>query len=117
MFGDLGNTGMLTEAGIEKARLVVSTIPDTTLKGTSNMALLKYIKRVNPAARVVVTADRVLLAEQLWQAGADFVILPEVEISDRLALVVQKLFSEEKTPEECLECQRRLADYKGAVID
>jgi Kef-type K+ transport system membrane component KefB len=116
-FGDLGNTGTLTEAGIEKARLVVSTIPDTILKGTSNMALLRYVKRVNPTARVVVTAERVLAAERLWEAGADFVILPEVEISDRLADVMQRLFTEEKTPDVCLESQRRLADYKGVVID
>jgi hypothetical protein len=33
------------------------------------MALLKYTKRVNPAAKVVVTAERVLSAEKLWGAG------------------------------------------------
>ena len=117
LFGDLANTGTLTEAGLEKARLVISSIPDTILKGTSNVALLNYTKRVNPRARVVVTAERVLSAERLWDAGADFVILPEVEISDKLALVMQKLFSEEKTPDVCAECHQRLADYKGMVID
>lgn len=117
LFGDLANTGTLTEAGIEKARLVVSTIPDTILKGTNNMSILKYTKRVNPTARVVVTAERVQSAEKLWEAGADFVILPEVEISDRLATVMQKLFTEPTTPDVCRECQRHLKDYKGVVID
>ena len=117
LFGDLGNTGMLNEAGIEKARLVVSTIPDTILKGTTNMAILNYTKRVNPAAKVVVTAERVLAAEELWNAGADFVILPQVEISDKLAIVLQKLFTEEQSPDVCQECQKRLTDYKGVVID
>jgi Kef-type K+ transport system membrane component KefB len=117
LFGDLGNTGTLTEAGLEKASLVISSIPDTILKGTNNMSILNYIKRVNPAARVVVTAERIHSAEKLWDAGADFVILPQVEMSSKLALVMQKLISEEKTPEICLECHRRLTDYKGVVID
>jgi Kef-type K+ transport system membrane component KefB len=117
MFGDLGNTGILNEAGIEKAHLVVSTIPDTILKGTTNMAILNYTKRVNPGAKVVVTAERVLSAEELWNAGADFVILPQVEISDKLAIILQRLLTEEQSPDVCQECQKRLTDYKGVVID
>ncbi len=117
LFGDLANTGTLTEAGLEKAKLVVSSIPDTILKGTNNTSILNYIKRVNPTARVIVTAERILAAEKLWDAGADFVILPQVEMSDRLATVVNQLVTEEKTPDICLECQRRLSDYKRVVID
>jgi hypothetical protein len=117
MFGDLGNTGILTEAGIEKAQLVVSSIPDTILKGNNNMAILNYTKRVNPAAKVIVTAERVMSAENLWNAGADFVILPQVEISDKLAIILQRLLTEDKAPDVCEECQKRLSDYKGVVID
>ncbi len=114
-FGDLANTGTLMEAGLEKARLVVSSIPDTILKGTTNMSLLNYIKRINPSARVIVTADRVNSAEKLWTAGADFVILPEVEISDRLATVLQQLFTEEQTPDICEACHRQHMEHKGIV--
>jgi Kef-type K+ transport system membrane component KefB len=117
LFGDLANTGTLTEAGLEKARLVVSSIPDTILKGTNNTSILNYVKRVNPAARVIVTAERIHAAEKLWDAGADFVILPQVEMSDRLATVINKLVTEEKTPDICLECQRHLSEYKRVVID
>jgi Trk K+ transport system NAD-binding subunit len=114
-FGDLANTGTLMEAGLEKARLVVSSIPDTILKGTTNMSLLNYIKRINPSTRVIVTADRVNSAEKLWTAGADFVILPEVEISDRLATVLQQLFTEEQTPDICKACHRQHMEHKGIV--
>jgi Kef-type K+ transport system membrane component KefB len=117
LFGDLGNTGILNEAGLEKASLVVSSIPDTILKGTDNMSILNYVKRVNPTAKVIVTAERIHAAEKLWNSGADFVILPQVEISSRLAQVVQRLFSEEQTPDICTECQKRLADYKQVVVD
>jgi Kef-type K+ transport system membrane component KefB len=117
LFGDLANTGTLTGAGLESAKLVISSIPDTILKGTNNTSILNYVKRVNPKARVIVTAERIHAAEKLWDSGADFVILPQVEISSRLAIVVQKLISEEKTPDICLESQRQLTDYKRVVID
>ena len=48
VFGDLGNTGTLDESGLKDAKVVVSTIPDTILKGTSNLEILKYVKKVNP---------------------------------------------------------------------
>jgi len=117
MFGDLGNTGILNEVGIDKARLVISTIPDTILKGTDNMSLLSYIKRVNPSSKVIVTAERVMAAENLWNAGADFVILPQVEMSEKLVEIMQKLLTEDKTPDICEDCHKRLTNYKGAVID
>jgi Kef-type K+ transport system membrane component KefB len=117
LFGDLANTGTLTEAGLEKAKLVISSIPDTILKGTTNTSILAYVKRVNPTAKVIVTAERIRSAEKLWDSGADFVILPQVEISSHLATVIEKLFTEDKPPEICLECHRRLSDYKRVVID
>jgi Kef-type K+ transport system membrane component KefB len=117
LFGDLANTGILNEAGLDKAKLVISSIPDTILKGTNNMSILAYVKRINPAAKVIVTAERIHSAEKLWDAGADFVILPQVEMSSRLALVMQKLITEDKTPDICVECHRRLTEYKDVVID
>jgi Kef-type K+ transport system membrane component KefB len=117
LFGDISNTGILTEAGLEKAKLVVSSIPDTILKGTNNTAILNYVKRINPSAKVIVTAERIHAAVKLWDSGADFVILPQVEISSRLATVIEKLITEDKTPDICLECQRKLSDFKRVVID
>jgi Kef-type K+ transport system membrane component KefB len=117
LFGDLANTGTLNEAGLEKAKLVISSIPDTILKGTNNASILAYVKRINPSAKVIVTAERIHSAEKLWDAGADFVILPQVEMSSRLAVVMQKLISEDKAPDICVECHRRLTDYKDVVID
>jgi Kef-type K+ transport system membrane component KefB len=116
-FGDLANTGTLTEVGIEKVKVVVSTIPDTILKGTSNIQLLTYAKRVNPNARVVVTAESVKSAQDLWNAGADFVILPHFSAADSLAPLLQGLLSEEKLPDACEECRLRIMEHEGGVIE
>lgn len=117
VFGDLGNTATLLEAGLEKARVVVSTIPDTVLKGTSNMTLLAYTKRMNPAARVVVTAESVGAAQRLWAAGADFVIVPHLEVSDRLAPLLQQLLANNNIPELCSECRLRTMEYGERIIE
>ncbi|NQT73603.1 MAG: cation:proton antiporter [Chloroflexi bacterium] len=117
VFGDLGNTGTLIETGLEKVRVVVSTIPDTILKGTSNMALLTFTKKVNPTARVVVTAESVKQAKQLWAAGADFVILPHVEASDKIAALLEQLLIEEDIPDVCTQYRRRIMEHEGEVIE
>ncbi|MDD5094255.1 MAG: cation:proton antiporter [Dehalococcoidia bacterium] len=117
VFGDLGNTGSLLENGLETAKVVVSTIPDTILKGTSNMTLLTYTKRINPSARVIVTAESTKLAKQLWAAGADFVILPNVEAGDKVASLLEQLLTEEDIPHACSEYRCRIMEQTGEVIE
>ncbi|MFA5375799.1 MAG: cation:proton antiporter [Dehalococcoidia bacterium] len=116
VFGDLGNTGTLTECGLEEAKVVVSTIPDTILKGTSNMALLKYTKKVNPKARVIVTAESLELAKKLWAAGADFVILPHFEAAEKTATLLEKLLTEESIPDACSEYRCKVMEDEGEII-
>ncbi|MBI4284775.1 MAG: cation:proton antiporter [Chloroflexi bacterium] len=117
IFGDLGNTGTLAESGLDKARIVVSSIPDTILKGTSNMALLTFTKRVNKSARVIVTAESIKAAQELWAAGADFVIVPHIEASDKLAPVLQKLLTGEDVSEVCAAYRQQIMEHKGGVIE
>jgi len=116
IYGDLGNTDTLLESGLDKAKVVVSTIPDTILKGTTNMALLSYTKRVNPSARVVVTAESSQMAQRLCAAGADFVLLPHMEASEKLGPLLEQLLADE-VPEACLEHRRRIMEHRGEVIE
>jgi Kef-type K+ transport system membrane component KefB len=116
VFGDLGNTGMLRTGGIEKAKVVVSTIPDTILKGTSNMTLLTHTRRVNPSARVIVTAESVEEAKRLWAAGADFVFLPHLEASDRLAPLIYQLLNDDTIPAICTLYRQRLTEQTEEFI-
>ena len=116
VFGDLGNTGTLTECGLESAKVVVSTIPDTILKGTSNLALLNYTKKVNPKARVIVTAESMEAAKKLWTAGADFVILPHLEAAEKTATLLEKLLTEESIPDACSEYRCRVMEDEGEII-
>jgi Kef-type K+ transport system membrane component KefB/voltage-gated potassium channel Kch len=77
-YGDVGNAETLRRADIAKASVVVSSISDWLLQGTGNLRLLRQVRSLAPAARVIVTADTVPAAEQLYAEGADYVLIPPV---------------------------------------
>src|SRR6185436_20218227 len=59
IYGDISHPDTLEHAGVESAEVLVSPISDDFLRGTSNRKLLDTLRRLNPAAKLVVTADSV----------------------------------------------------------
>jgi voltage-gated potassium channel Kch len=90
LYGDISHMDTLHHADIHDARLVVSTIPDTMLKGTDNLRLLKQARRLCPRARVIVTANRAVSALELYEAGADYVFVPRLHSAAQMAAVVEE---------------------------
>jgi Kef-type K+ transport system membrane component KefB len=74
-YGDIANVDTLTHAGIEKAEVVISTIPDALLKGTSNEKLVRYVRSINSTAMIIATADVLAQADALYAAGANYVLI------------------------------------------
>jgi hypothetical protein len=89
-YGDVSNMQTLHHADVHDAKLVVSTIPDTILRGTSNLRLLKQVRRVCPHARVIVTANRAATALALYDAGADYVFLPQLHSAAQMASILEE---------------------------
>lgn len=89
-YGDVSNMQTLHHADVHDAKLVVSTIPDTILKGTNNLRLLKQARRVCPHARVIVTATRAASALALYEAGADYVFVPQLHSAAQMASVLEE---------------------------
>lgn len=90
LYGDISHMDTLHHADIHDAELVVSTIPDTMLKGTDNLRLLKQARRLAPHARVIVTANRAASALELYEAGADYVFVPRLHSAAEMAEVVEE---------------------------
>ena len=90
-YGDISHLGTLHHAGLEEAKLVLSTIPDSILVGTNNFKLIKHIKGLSPQARIVVTAESPKAALKLYQEGADYVLLPHMLAGNHLVGVVEHL--------------------------
>ena len=64
------------------------TITDTVLKGTHNLELLRKSRRLCPRASVVVTAGRTASALELYEAGADYVLMPGLQSAAQMASIL-----------------------------
>jgi hypothetical protein len=89
IYGDVAHMETLHHAKIHHAELVVSTIPDQILKGTDNARLLKKIRQLCPHARAIVTADSPQKALDLYERGADFVLIPSMHGSAQVAQIIE----------------------------
>ena len=115
VYGDISNPDTLHHAGIDAAKIVVCTIPDEILVGTSNLRLIDRIKHIAPQARIIVTAESPSRALMLYQAGADYVYLPnQLAAQHLLPVVVRLLRGEEAVIKD--EEMARLAN-RDEVID
>lgn len=72
VYGDAGDPDLLEELKVHEAELVVSTAPDLE----TNLIILSAIKRGGKDPMVMMVAHRVSNALKLYEAGADYVILP-----------------------------------------
>lgn len=86
LYGDATDAELLEEAGVEHAKLVVSTIPDFEI----NAFLLGWLGHKNPGAVAIVHADDPLEAAKLYEAGASYVILPHYIGSEQVSSFIGK---------------------------
>ena len=87
-YGDIAHADTLAHAGIADAEIVILSIPDTLLKGTSNEKLVKHIRSVNPAAKIIATADVLADTQALYAAGADYVTIARLDQATELVEAV-----------------------------
>lgn len=83
-YGDLAHPGTLHHSGVDKADVVIVTIPDDLLKGTTNRKLVEIVRHMNPGARLIANAVRLQDAAALYEAGADYVFLSRVDSAQAL---------------------------------
>jgi Kef-type K+ transport system membrane component KefB len=88
-YGDISHTDTLHHAGLEHAKIIISTIPDSILVGTSNMKLLSNIRAVAPHAKIIVTAESPGVAAELYEKGAHYVLVPRVLSAESLMEVLK----------------------------
>jgi len=74
LYGDAGDYEIITRINPKSVKMLVSTVP--TLD--TNTLLLQNLRAVNKNAVAVVTASQVDEALQLYESGADYVILPHL---------------------------------------
>ncbi|MCX7310740.1 MAG: cation:proton antiporter [Alphaproteobacteria bacterium] len=87
-YHDIANADSLKHAGIADAEIVISTIPDALLKGTTNEKLVRYVRLMNPTAKIIATAEVLADAQTLYGAGADYVTIARLDQANELIDVV-----------------------------
>lgn len=84
IYGDISNIDVLMHLNLKKARMVISTVPNTL----DNMLLIEIIRKEHKDCIVIVRSSSAFEALNLYKKGADFVVLPELlagqKISDYL---------------------------------
>jgi Kef-type K+ transport system membrane component KefB len=89
-YGDLANPDALEHLGMEQARIVVTTISDTFLKGISTRRLVINLRRLAPHATIVMTGEEKADGLDLLRAGADQVLIPGEITGERILELLQQ---------------------------
>ena len=90
IYGDIAHSDTLRHAGVEYADLVVSSITDDVLRGTSNLRLMKTVHNQAPNAKVVLTTEHIPQALHFYEEGADFVFVPRLYSAAACARILRK---------------------------
>ncbi len=89
IYGDISQRDTLLHAGVEHARVLICTVPDSVLKGTTNERLVRLLRGLNPKAKIIATAEKLSQAELLMEAGADYVSVARLREADDLLEAVR----------------------------
>jgi len=71
-YGDAEDVEFLNDIGVRTASLIISSIPDHK----TNLMLVTYYRDTNKTGVIVTIAHRVEDAEELYAAGASYVVMP-----------------------------------------
>ncbi|NIM71260.1 MAG: hypothetical protein GTN86_12150 [Xanthomonadales bacterium] len=83
-YGDLSNSETLHHLGLNRARVIVSTIPDDLLRGIDNRALVGTLRELSPNAVIIANAVTMDSIDKIYAAGADYVYLSRLEAANSL---------------------------------
>jgi Kef-type K+ transport system membrane component KefB len=86
IFGDAMDIELLEEAGLDKAKLIVSTINDYH----TDSFILELLKKVNAGAVSIIHTDSIEHALGLYEQGASYVILPHFVGSQQISSFIRK---------------------------
>jgi Kef-type K+ transport system membrane component KefB len=81
LYGDVASMEVLRHAGVDAAEVIVSTVPDELLKGTSNEQLVRQLRRLAPKAAIIANCTKVSGVAALRAAGADHVFRAPTEVA------------------------------------
>ena len=104
IFGDATDVELLDEIGIERAKLIVSMITDNSV----NIFLVKLIYKLNPKSIVIVHAENVEQATELYALGASYVVMPHYIGNENIGAFIKNSALKKS---EFIKYQQKHVDY------
>jgi Kef-type K+ transport system membrane component KefB/voltage-gated potassium channel Kch len=92
-YGDIAQRDTLVHAGVERAEVLICSVPDFLLKGTTNERLVRQLRAINPTATIVAPADLVADVEALYAAGANYVLVSRLGEASELRGILDAIDS------------------------
>jgi Kef-type K+ transport system membrane component KefB len=93
IYGDVSHPETLVHAGVTSAQILICTVPDSLLKGTTNARLVRHLRELNPGAKIIAVAEVLADVSPLYRAGADYVSVGRLEEAKSLCEVVDAIES------------------------
>ena len=95
VFGDMADHELFQSLNLEKAKLVISTVPDATDEAQFLEELSGSRKKSSPRRQtVILTARDTEGAKTLYRVGADYVLVPHLVGGEYLAGILEKHISD-----------------------
>lgn len=113
-YGDISHVDTLRSLNLNLAKMIICSIPDKILKGTSNLKMLMHLKQLAPKSNIIVTAESIKYAQELYAAGANFVFIPRVVGATYLLEMLERLQMEGPEPLR-LEAQNALMEREEII--
>jgi Kef-type K+ transport system membrane component KefB len=118
LYGDMASMEVLRHAGVDGAEVIVSTVPDEMLTGTTNEALTRQLRQLAPNAILIANCTRVSQVAALRAAGANYVFRPSTEIAlGILPAVYAALNANLPSFVEALQEEHGVLEQRSEVID
>ncbi len=86
LYGDITDLELLEEIGLDKTRLVVSTISDFKI----NHFLIELLAKINPHCVAIIHAETIEEATELYELGASYVMLPHYIGSEKIGAFIKR---------------------------
>jgi len=96
IYGDAGNKEFLKEIPLDKAKIVISTIPDSD----TNLVIQEMLREANSEAIFIATTEHPASAIDLYKKGVDYVILPHHLGGDYAAHMIKTFHTDRKKYKE-----------------
>jgi len=86
IYGDIGDVEVLDRLNFKKVKMLISTIPTKN----DNLLLIRTARKENKKITIFVTANQINEALDLYDAGADYVVLPHFLGGERVSLLIRE---------------------------